>query len=100
MIISSPQKTNKIKLDLHNIEEKNYIKYLGIYIDNNLNWAPHIQHITSKISKNLGILFRLRFFLTLNALKQIYYSLVYPYLQQQQQQQQRQQHLLFIHGKF
>ena len=80
MIISSPQKTNKIKLDLHNIEEKNYIKYLGIYIDNNLNQAPHIQHITSKISKNLRILFRLRFFLTLNALKQIYYSLIYPFL--------------------
>ena len=39
MIISSPQK-NKLNLNLHNIEEKNYIKYLGIYIDNNLNWAP------------------------------------------------------------
>ena len=40
MIIFSPQKTNKLKLNLHNIEEKNYIKYLGIYNDNNLNWAP------------------------------------------------------------
>ena len=60
--------------------QKNYIKYLGIYIDKNLNWAPHIQHINSKISKNLGILFRLRHFLTLNTLKQIYYSLIYPYL--------------------
>ena len=80
MTVSSPQKANKLKLNLHNIEEKNYIKYLGIYIDKNLNWAPHIQHINSKISKNLGILFRLRHFLTLNTLKQIYYSLIYPYL--------------------
>ena len=46
----------------------------------NLNWAPHIQHINRKISKNLGILFRLLHFLTLNTLKQIYYSLIYPYL--------------------
>ena len=45
----------------------NYIKYLG----------PHIQHTNSKISR---ILFRLRHFLTLNTLKQIYYSLIYPYL--------------------
>ena len=74
------KKANKLKLNLRNIEEKNYIKYLGIYIDKNLNWAPHIQHINSKISKNLGILFRLRHFLTLNTLKQIYYSLIYPYL--------------------
>ena len=79
MIISCPQKANKLKFNLHNIEEKNHIKYLGIYIDNNLNWAPHIQHINSKISKNLGILFRLCHFLTLNTLKQRYYSLIYPY---------------------
>ena len=75
-----PPKANKLELNLRNIEEKNYIKYLGIYIDKNLNWAPHIQHINSKISKNLGILFRLRHFLTLTTLKQIYYSLIYPYL--------------------
>ena len=71
MTVSSPQKANKLKLNLHNIEEKNYIKYLGIYIDKNLNWATHIQHINSKISKNLGIFFRLHHFLTLNTLKQI-----------------------------
>ena len=58
MTVSSPQKANKLKLNSRNIEEKNYIKYLGICIDKNLNWAPLIQHINSKISKNLGILFR------------------------------------------
>ena len=62
MTIFSPQKANRLKLNLRNIEEKNYIIYLGIYIDKNLNWALHIQHINSKISKNLGILFRLRHF--------------------------------------
>ena len=80
MTISSPQKANKLKINLCNIEEKNYTKYLGIYIDKHLNWATHIQHINKKISKNLGILFRLHHFLTLNTLKQIYYSLIYPYL--------------------
>ena len=80
MTISSPQKANKLELNSRNTEEKNNIKYLGIYIEKNLTWAPYIQHINSKISKNLGILFRLRHFLTLNTLKQIYYSLIYPYL--------------------
>ena len=42
--------------------------------------GSHIQHINIKISKNLGIPFRLRHFSTLNTLKQIYYSLIYPYL--------------------
>ena len=80
MTISSPKKANKLKLNLRNIEEKNFIKYPGIYIDKNLNWAPHIQHINGKISKNVGILFRLRHFLTLNTLKQIYYSHISPHL--------------------
>ena len=71
MTISSPHKANKLKLKLRSIEEKNYIKYLGIYIDKNLNWTPHIQHMNSKVSKNLGIVFRLRHFLPLNTLKQI-----------------------------
>ena len=67
MTFSSPQNANKLKVNLRNIEEKNYIKYLGIYIDKNLNWALHIQcRLNSKISKNLGILFTfwLRHFLT------------------------------------
>ena len=34
MTISFPQKTNKLKLNLRNIEEKNYIKYPSIYIRN------------------------------------------------------------------
>ena len=45
MTVSFPQKANKLKLNLHNIEQKNYIKYLGIYIDKNLNWAPHMQQV-------------------------------------------------------
>ena len=58
MTISSPQKANELKLNVHSVEEKNNIKYLGIYMDNNLNWASHIQHINSRISKNVGILFK------------------------------------------
>ena len=45
MTISSPKKANKLKLNLHNIEEENYIKYLGTYIDKNLNSAHKEQNI-------------------------------------------------------
>jgi hypothetical protein len=30
-------------------------KYLGIYIDNNLNWEYQVKHVNSKIAKNTGI---------------------------------------------
>ena len=62
------------------IEQKDYIKYLGVYIDKHLNWQPQIQHVNNKLAKNLGILSKLRYYIDLNILKQIYYALIYPYL--------------------
>ena len=52
--------------------QKDYIKYLGVYIDKHLNWQPQIQHINNKLAKNLGILSKLRYYMDLNILKQIY----------------------------
>ena len=79
MVISSTHKN--IQVNIPNIEQKNYIKYLGVYIDKNLSWTPHICHINNKISKNIGIINKLRYYLDLHVLKQLYYSLIYPYLQ-------------------
>ena len=46
MKVSSPQKANKLNLNLHSTDEKNYIKYLGIYTDKNLLklGSPHSAH--------------------------------------------------------
>jgi hypothetical protein len=79
MVITSTKK--KIRhITLSNIEEKLCIKYLGAYIDNKLNWKYQIKHVQSKIAKNLGILKKLRYYTDLKILKQLYYTLIYPYL--------------------
>ena len=49
-------------------------------IDDNLNYKNHIQHITNTISKNTGILYRIRDALPLTARKNFYYAYIYPYL--------------------
>ena len=36
--------------------------------------------ICSKISRNLGIIFKLQHYLSLKQLKQLYYNLIYPYI--------------------
>ena len=56
-----------------------YVKFLGVLIDKNLTWRPHIDHIASKISKIVGIFARLRHHVPLNTLLQIYRSLIFPY---------------------
>ena len=42
------------KINITGIEQKDYIEYLGVYIDKHLNWQPQIQHVNNKLAKNLG----------------------------------------------
>ena len=78
MLISSSKK--KIHLNIPNIDRKSYIKYLGIYLDEHLQWEPQIQHVNNKLAKNVGIINKLRNYLDFHMLKQLYYTLIYPYL--------------------
>ena len=62
------------------ISEKDYVKYLGIVIDSTLCWRNHINIVTTKISKTIGLLYKLRYFVDTKIIKTLYYSLVYPHL--------------------
>ena len=67
MLIASPR-TEKTKLiTACNIQRKEYIKYLDVYIDENLKWDTQIAH-------------KLRHYVSIRTLKQLYYTLIYPYL--------------------
>jgi len=62
------------------LECKELIKYLGILIDNNLSWKQHIEHITIKISRTIGLISKLRHLDPKHNLINIYRSLAAPYL--------------------
>ena len=47
---------------------KNYVKYLGVLIDDHLSWKYHIDHIATRISKTVGIIGRLRHFVPFSIL--------------------------------
>ena len=69
-----------IKINKKAITEKDHIKYLGVIIDSHLNWKKQILSITKKMSRCIGIMCKLRHFVTREMLKNIYYSLLYPHL--------------------
>lgn len=71
---------NPVLLDGEIIKKVNQTKFLGVYIDENLNWKFHIDQTCIKISKITGILYRIRHNLTTEAMISIYYTLCYPHL--------------------
>ena len=56
------------------------IKFLGIFIDPELNFKFHIAHLTSKISKALYFIRNSKNLLSLWGLKSLYYTLVHCHL--------------------
>ena len=62
------------------IKQKDHIKYLGVVIDSHLNFKEHIHQLSKKISRGIGILANLRHYVSVTILKQLYSSLIYPFL--------------------
>jgi len=54
------------------IEEVKQIKYLGLIIDNSLNWSQHVQHVINKITPMLPIIYRCRDYLTNKSKNNLY----------------------------
>ena len=57
-----------------------HAKFLGVIIDNKINFKKHINYITGKISKHSGILYRIKHCMPLKTRLTYYNSFVLPYL--------------------
>ena len=78
---NNPSKQNvTIKINKKALNEKEWIKYLGVIIDSSLRWKHRILSLTKKISRSIGIMYKLRPFLPLKVMKNVYYSLIYSHI--------------------
>ena len=55
-------------------------KFLGVIIDEKVTWREHINYISGKVSKGIGIIIKARKVLHKQSLANLYYSFIYPYL--------------------
>ena len=60
--------------------QKDHIKYLGVIVDSHLNWKYHILSVSKKISRSIGVMYRIRKYVNIAILKSIYYSLIYSHI--------------------
>ena len=72
--------TNKLLMNREEITRVNFIKFLGVHLDEKLQWIYHISHVKAKISKGIGIICKAKKVLNLSTLITLYYSFIYPHL--------------------
>ena len=63
-----------------NINVLECVKFLGVHLDNRLTFKNHINAVCGKLSKVVGILYKLKECLSPKSLINMYYNLFYPYL--------------------
>ena len=71
----------KLILNDNNIKPLKHVKYLGVLLDNKLNWKAHISNLRSKLSKISVVFYKLRYFVPFRCLRTVYFSLVQSHLQ-------------------
>ena len=79
IIFRDPKKKStyelKIKIDGKKLFPSRFVKYLGIFIDDHLNWHANESAISTKLSRATGMLYKIRHFVKQETLRMIYYGI-------------------------
>ena len=73
---------NNISIRLGNktIKQVRSVKFLGIYLDDRLDFNDHVSYLSKKLSKTVVIMYKMSCFLPPHILKMLYFSLFYSQL--------------------
>ena len=79
---SPPPENEELILTMSNtiIQRMKCVQFLGLHIDEKLDWHDHINKCKTKLTSALYVINKVNSYLPVSALKTIYYTLVYPYL--------------------
>ena len=84
VLFRTPRKriTRKINFRIsgQKIELKSSVKYLGLVIDEFLNWKTQYTILRTKLERSIGLLAKLRYFVSANLLRTVYYAIFDSYL--------------------
>ena len=81
-LIFSNCSTHDINITISNtkIERKTSERFLGVIMDENLNWNAHRAALATKISRNAAIMFKLRGTIPQKILRTLYFSFIQSHL--------------------
>ena len=83
-MIFRPKNKNDVSPDImisgSKINQVDKAKFLGVIIDDKLNWSNHTNHVIKKISKGIGIIIKARKYFHSETLLNLYNTMVLPFI--------------------
>ena len=70
----------KISVGVRFFKKVECCKFLGVHINQDLKWDDHIDHTIKQVSKSCGSLYSIKKHVPCKVLRQVYLSLIQPYL--------------------
>ena len=82
MIFCNRKIPNDISISINSVEIDRVFstKFLGVIVDEKLNWKEHISRVRGKLSKGLAIMYKAKTRLNEKSLLTLYYALFLPYI--------------------
>ena len=65
----------KIKIDGKKLVPCSSVKYLGVYLDCHLNWNTHRTELSTKLSRGIGMLSKIRYYVDKDTLRMVYHGI-------------------------
>ena len=81
MVPRHSSETVTIKVGKQHLRQTKYVKFLGILLDEHLNWKHHLLELSNKLARTCGLFFKILKFLPTNVLICLYNSLFPSFLQ-------------------
>ena len=69
-----------LRIDNQNVHVTKTSKFLGVYIDDKLNWKTHISYVAGKVARGIGVLGKARKYFNNDCMINLYNAFIYPYL--------------------
>ena len=66
----------KIKINNEELNEVDEAKYLGVTMDNKLNWNAHLNNTKLRLSKGISMLAKIRHYIQASALRSLYFTFI------------------------
>jgi hypothetical protein len=76
----TPEKRITLKLNRTKIYASFKIKYLGVILDHRLSWKHHLNELSKKLSRSVGMLFKIRDLCPPSVLRSLYFSIFNSHL--------------------